>query len=67
MNKNLLRYFMSRHGDNQATLAKALNMPQSALSARMNGKTEFRRLEMLAIWKRYSLTADEMLAIFFAS
>ena len=66
MNTNLLRYHMGMHGDKQADLAKALHLPQSALSARMTGKTDFRRLEMEAICKRYDLTAADMLAVFFA-
>ena len=64
---NLLRYFMGAHGDRQSDLADALHLPQSALSSRMNGKTEFRRSEMMIIWKRYDLSAENMLAIFFAS
>lgn len=66
VNMNLLRYFMGKNGDRQSDLAKALNIPQSALSARMNGKTDFRSSEMKIIWKRYSLNAEDMLAIFFA-
>ena len=67
MNKNLLRFFMGEHGDNQSTLAKAINMSQSALSERMNGKIDFRKNEMEAIRKRYELNAEDMQAIFFAS
>ena len=67
MDMNLLRYFMSSHGDKQSDLAKALKLPQSALSARMNGHTSFRQTEMNAIRKRYSLSAEDVLAIFFAS
>ena len=67
MDMNLLRYYMGSHGDNQATLAKALGMQQSALSARMNGKTDFRKTEMETIRKRYELDAETMQAIFFAS
>lgn len=66
VNINLLRYFMSEHGDKQSDLANALNLPQSALSARMNGKTDFRKLEMDIIRKRYSLSAEDMQAVFFA-
>lgn len=67
MNMNLLRYFMGINGDNQSTLAEALGMQQSALSARMNGKTDFRKNEMEAIRKRYDLDAEKMQEIFFAS
>lgn len=67
MNKNLLRYFMSEHGDNQTSLAQAIHMSQSALSVRINGKRDFRKKEMEAIRKRYELNADDMQAIFFAS
>lgn len=67
MDMNRLRYFMGKHGDNQAELAKALQLPQSALSARMNGHTEFRQNEMDIIRKRYDLSADELQAIFFAT
>lgn len=64
---NLLRYIMGKHGDKQSDLANALNIPQSALSQRMNGIVSFRQNEMDVIRKRYGLSADEMLAIFFAS
>ena len=64
---NLLRYFMRKNGDKQSDLARAIKLPQSALSARMNGKVSFRQTEMNAIRKRYSLSADNMMAIFFIS
>lgn len=67
MDMNLLRYFMGRHGDNQSTLAKAIGLPQSALSDRMTGKRSFRQDEMNAIRKRYNLTAEELQSIFFAA
>ena len=64
---NLLRYFMRKNGDKQSDLARAIKLPQSALSARMNGKVSFRQTEMNAIRKRYSLSADNVMAIFFVS
>ena len=67
MDKNLLRFFMGKHGDNQETLANAINMSQSALSERINGKIDFRKKEIEAIRTRYELTAEDLQAIFFAS
>ena len=67
MDMNLLRYFMGNHGDTQLDLAKALGLPQSALSARMNGKIDFRKNEMDKIRNRYNLDAEKMQQIFFAS
>ena len=67
MDMNMLRYHMGKHGDTQADLAQAIGLQQPALSARMNGHTDFRKDEMNAIRKRYDLSADEMQAIFFAS
>lgn len=62
-----LKYFMGMNGDTQADLAKALGLPQSALSARMNGHTAFRQDEINEIRKRYDLTADELQHIFFTT
>lgn len=67
MDMNLLRYFMGLHGDNQSTLAAAIGLSQSALSARMNGKTDFRKNEMETIRKRYDLDAENIQRIFFAN
>lgn len=67
MDMNLLRGFIAKNGDSQTSLAAAIGIPQSALSARMNGKTDFRQAEMEVIRKRYKLSADDLQAIFFAS
>lgn len=67
MDKNLLRYIMAKNGDRQEDLAKAIGIPQSALSCRLNGKCSFRQDEMNIIRKRYELTAEEMESIFFAT
>lgn len=66
MDMNLLKYYMGNHGDTQMDLAKALGLPQSALSARMNGKIDFRKTEMEKIRNRYDLDAEKMQRIFFA-
>lgn len=62
-----LKYYMGRNGDTQSDLAKALGLPQSALSARMNGHTDFRKNEIDEIRKRYDLSFEELQAIFFAT
>lgn len=67
MDMHKLKYFMGMNGDTQADLAKALGLPQSALSARMNGHTAFRQDEINEIRKRYDLTADELQHIFFTT
>jgi DNA-binding Lrp family transcriptional regulator len=58
---------MGRNNDKQSDLARALGLPQSALSARMNGHTDFRQREMEIIRNRYGLSAEELQTIFFAS
>ena len=62
-----LKYFMGINGDTQSDLASVLGIAQSALSARMNGHTDFRKNEIDEIRKRYSLSAEEVQDIFFAS
>lgn len=65
MNKQLFKAEMIKHGDTQTTLADAMGIPQSALSARINGKTDFRENEIKFIRKRYNLTPDLTILIFF--
>ena len=62
-----LKYFMGKNGDTQSDLASVLGIAQSALSARMNGHTDFRKNEIDEIRKRYSLSAEDVQDIFFAS
>jgi hypothetical protein len=58
--------FVVRHGDTQGRLAKAIGLSLSRLNAKINEhKAEFRQQEILRIKERYSLTADEVNAIFF--
>lgn len=66
MNTSLLKSCIAKYNDTQTKLAEYLNLQQSGLSDRINGKTDFRQSEMDAIRKRYSLSAKEMEAIFFA-
>lgn len=64
MNKNKLKAKIVEHGDTQRDLADALNIALSNLSLRINGKVDFRQDEILAIKKRYKLSAEEVENIF---
>ena len=66
MDRFLLEYHMKKNNDSQEKLSEALGLPQSSLSARINGHIDFRKRELDVICKRYHLTADEIKAIFFA-
>ena len=65
MNKPLIKAVIAKNNDTQGKLAKALNLPQSALSHRINGTIDFRLSEINCIRKRYNLTAEETEEIFF--
>lgn len=67
MNPNKLKAEMKAHGDTQESLADALGISRTRLTAKINGVSDFRQLEMLFIKKRYDLTADEVDDIFFSS
>lgn len=58
---------MVAFGDNNATLAEALSLSPQRLSAKINetNGAEFTANEIKIIIKRYSLTADEVMDIFF--
>lgn len=66
MNTIEFRIQMVKNHDNQAELAKDMGMAQSALSMRINGKIEFRQNEINFIRKRYNLSDQETIDIFFA-
>ena len=65
MNKSMMKSVIVRNNDTQEALAQALNLPQSAISNRINGKIDFRISEIQCIRKRYKLTAKETEDIFF--
>ena len=67
MNKALMKAVIAKNNDTQEALAHALNLPQSAVSNRINGKIDFRVSEITRIRKRYNLTAKETVDIFFDS
>ena len=65
MNKAELRIEMLKHDDNQERLAEALNLQVSGLNGRINGKIEFRAREISKIIRRYKLTPQRAMDIFF--
>ena len=66
MNATLLRVHMVANNDTQTELSRDMGIAQSALSMRINGKTEFRQNEINFIKKRYNLSDKETIDIFFA-
>ncbi len=68
MNKNLLESKMKLLGDTQSTLADAIGISLSRLSAKINEYegAEFTQGEINSIKERYQLSADEVDCIFFA-
>ncbi len=67
MNKELLRSFMVLHSDTNATLAEILGISTQSFSAKINENgTEFKQGEIATIKERYSLTPEQVEAIFFS-
>ena len=72
INKNLLKSKMALFGDDQNSLAAALGITIQRLSAKMNAKqvsdkvkaATFTLAEVRIIMERYSLTPEEVVAIF---
>lgn len=65
MNKTELRAKMIINNDTGIILSKALNISETTLSAKINGKAEFTRSEIAKIKERYKLTAEDIDDIFF--
>ena len=65
MNKTLFNIYMIKNHETQKTLAEAMGIAQSALSDRINGKTEFRQNEINFIRRRWGLSDQEVVDIFF--
>lgn len=68
MNKTLLSSVMVKNRDTQAKLAAAMGLSLSRLNAKINERegAAFTQTEMAFIIKRYRLTNDEAMEIFFA-
>ena len=65
MDRSALKSKMALNNDTGITLAGFLNITDTTLSAKINGKAEFTRKEIALIKGRYSLSAEEVDAIFF--
>ena len=65
MNKTLFNIYMIKNHETQKTLAEAMGIAQSALSDRINGKTDFRQNEINFIRRRWDLSDQEVVDIFF--
>ena len=69
MDKQLLRSIMALNGDTQKSLSVYLGITEQSLSAKMNnhlGKT-FSKSEIESISRKYSLSADQLVSIFFTN
>ena len=65
MNLNLLKYHMLENDDTIESLAEDLKLHYNTVSLKLNGKREFTQQEISLISKRYNLSADEVVKIFF--
>lgn len=66
MNTTLFNTFKVKNHDTQTRLSDDMGLPQSALSARINGKIQFKQNEINFIRKRWNLSDQETVDIFFA-
>ena len=69
MNKSLLKSFMAKYEDTQATLANALGLSLSRLNAKINtyAGAEFNQTEIQFIKERYALSPSDVDSLFFTS
>lgn len=66
MNKQLLRSIMVLHNDTNKTLSEYLGISEKSVNDKINEKgTEFKQSEIAAIKKRYHLSDEQVIIIFF--
>ena len=65
MNSSSMKAAMAKNHDTQEKLAEFLGLQTSGVNARIHGRVEFRRSEIEAIRKRYNLSPEETVDIFF--
>ena len=66
MNTTLFKIHMMKNNDNQVKLSEDMGLAQSALNMRINGKMQFRQNEINFIRKRYNLSDQDTVEIFFS-
>lgn len=62
---HLLRYYIQKNGDTVESLAAYLGIGRTALSCKMNNRSEFKQGEILRIAERYKLNAEACMRLFF--
>lgn len=66
MNKNKLRALMVLNGDTNKSMAEYLGISERSFSDKINESgTEFKQSEISAIRAKYSLSGEDVAAIFF--
>lgn len=65
MKKNEFLSLMITHGDTRRTLAKALAISAQTIGDKINGRSDFKQSEIMAIIERYNLTPGQVDKIFF--
>ena len=66
MNAKLFRSIMVLNNDTNKSLAEFLNLSEQTVCNKINENgTEFKQGEIVKIKKRYNLTAEQVMAIFF--
>jgi len=61
---HLLKYYISKNGDTIGTLADAMEIKRSTLSAKINNRRDFKQSEMAVIGRRYKLPMEMCQRIF---
>jgi hypothetical protein len=68
MDKKELESFMKKNGDTQSTLASFLGITRTCFNKKLNERNgaSFTQPEIMAMKRKYNLTADDVNLIFFA-
>lgn len=68
INDNLrfkVRKMLAAFGEDQSDLADLLGITYQSVSLKLNGHSEFKRSELIAIKQHYKLTPEQFMYIFF--